>query len=161
MPIAQFLFSETSPSAPGTKVSGNPVAGSASWAPAGVAAPLDDFTSVGVVADLVGATNGALDIYLQQSPDQGLNWYDVVHWRVAAGAAAVSYSSPISQSTSTTVAVVVGKGTSPALASGAVVNGAFSDRMRLVMVAGSGTTAGAPVTVRLTPQRKRIRELGG
>jgi hypothetical protein len=41
-----------------------------------------------------------------------------------------------------------------------VVNGAFSDRLRLVMVAGVSTTAGAPVVVRICPQRARIREGG-
>jgi hypothetical protein len=138
------------------------VANAASWCAAGVAGPLDDYDSIGIDADLVGATGGTLDVYLQSSPDQGVNWYDIVHWtQLLSGAAAVKYSSPISQSTSTSTATAVGKNLSPSLNQGTVVNGAFSDRMRLVMVAGSGTTVGAPVVVRLSPQRSRLREAGG
>jgi hypothetical protein len=164
VPLGQFLFNETSPSAPGTAASSQPVANAASWCPAGVAGGgLDDYDSIGIDCDLVGATGGTLDVYLQQSPDQGVNWYDVIHWtQLASGGAAVHYSSPISQATTTTAPITVGKNLSPALASGtnSVVNGAFSDRMRLVMVAGSGTSAGAQVIVRLSPQRSRIREAG-
>ena len=126
---------------------------------------MDDYDSVGIDADLVGATGGTLDVYVQQSPDQSGTFYDVVHFpQLAAGAAAVSYSAPISQATTTTAPQSVGKNLNPALGiglpGGAVVNGAFSDRFRLVMVAGSGTTQGAKVVVRISPQRSRIREAG-
>jgi hypothetical protein len=162
MPTAQYLFSEVSPSAAGTAASSKPVANAASWCAAGVAGPLDDYDSIGIDVDLVGATGGTLDVYLQQSPDQGVNWYDVVHWtQLASGAAAVKYSSPISQATTTAAPTAVGKNLNPALLAGTVVNGAFSDRMRLLMVAGSGTSAGASVVVRLAPQRSRLREAGG
>jgi hypothetical protein len=161
MPLGQFLFTETSPAAAGTAVSSQAVANTASWAAAGVAAPLDDYNAIAVEADLVGATGGTLDVYLQASPDQGLNWYDVIHWpQLGASAAAVKYSTPISQSTTTTTTTVVGKNLVPALAANSVVNGAFSDRMRLVMVAGASTSAGASVVVRLAPQRSRTRETG-
>ena len=161
MPLGQFLFSETSPAAAGTAASSQAVANAASWCAAGVAGPLDDYDSIGIDADFIGATGGTLDIYLQQSPDQGLNWYDIVHWtQLAAGGPAIKYSSPMSQATTTTTTVVVGKNLTPALSAGTVVNGAFSDRFRLVMVAGSGTSAGAPVIVRLSPQRSRLREAG-
>jgi hypothetical protein len=162
MPFTEFVFIEMSPSAPGMVASSLPVQGSASWAPAGVAAGgLDDYDAIGIDVDLQGATGGTLDVYLQQSPDQGVNWYDIVHWpQLLAAASPIRYGSPISQSTTTTAPTVIGKNLTPALAAGAVVNGAFSDRMRLVMVAGSGTSAGAPVVVRLSPQRSRIREAG-
>ena len=165
--LAQFLFNETSPAAAGAAASSKAVASSASWAPTGVAAPIDDYESIGIDVDLQGATGGTLDVYIQQSPDQGLTWYDVVHFpQLAAGAPPVSYSAPISQATNTAQTILVGKNLAPALGLvsgivGAVVNGAFSDRMRLVMVAGAGTSAGAPVVVRLSPQRARTRELGG
>ena len=162
MPLTEFVFIETSPNAAGTATSSQPVQGTASWAPAGIAAGgLDDYESIGIDADLVGATGGTLDVYLQQSPDQGVTWYDIIHWtQLASGAAAVKYSSPMSQATTTTTVQVVGRNLSPALAAGAVVNGAFSDRMRVVMVAGTGTSAGAAVVVRLSPQRARLREVG-
>lgn len=163
MPLGQFLFTETSPNAPGTVASSQVVANSASWAPAGVAAPLDDYDSVGIDADLKGATGGTLDVYVQQSPDQGVTWYDIVHFtQLTNGNAAVKYSAPISQATNTTAPQAVGQNLTPALggASASVVNGAFSDRMRLVMVAGTGTTQGAAVVVRLSPQRSRVREAG-
>lgn len=117
-----------------------------------------NFDAVDVIAELKGATGGTLDVYVQISPDDGNNWYDIIHFAQLAGsAAAIVYQAPISNATATTAPTAVGKNMSPALAgtgsgSPAVVNGAFSDRMRLVMVAGSGTSAGASVVVRVAPQ---------
>jgi hypothetical protein len=162
MPLAGFVFSETTPAAVGTAVSSQPVASAASWAPAGVAAPLDDYDSIAVDAELIGATGDTLDVYLQGSPDQGLSWYDIIHWtQLSAGHAAVIYSSPISQSTTTAAPVAVGKNLAPALTAGTVVNGSFTDRFRLVFVAGASTSQGAKIVVRLAPQRSRVREAGG
>ena len=161
MTIGNFIFSETSPAAPGTAASVGPVQNAGSYMAAGLAGPLDDYDSIGVVAELVGATGGTLDVYLQSSQDAGISWFDVIHWtQLAGGGAAVKWSSPISQATTTSVPIAVGKNLSPALAANVVVNGAFSDRFRLVMVAGSGTSVGAAVVVRICPQRSRIRELG-
>jgi hypothetical protein len=154
MARAYFLFTETSPAAPGTAASSQPVAGAGSNFPTGVAAPMQDYEAVDVIAELKGATGGTLDVYLQISPDDGGSWFDVVHWpQLSAGAAAVTYQSPLSNATTTSTPVVVGKNLSPALAANTVVNGAFTDRMRVVMVAGTSTSAGAPVTVRIAPQR--------
>jgi hypothetical protein len=160
--IALFVFSETSPAAAGTVASSQPVTGcNANYLAAGIAGPLDDFESLNIDAELKGATGGTLNVYLQQSPDNGTNWYDVISWaQLAGGAAQIYYSSPMSLSTTTTTPVVVGKNLAPALAPGAVVNGSWSDRFRLVMVAGTGTSAGAQVTVRISPQRARSREHG-
>jgi hypothetical protein len=154
MALALFIFSETSPAAAGTATSVNPVTNQASFLPNGVAGPLGDYDAVDITADITGATGGTLDVYVQISNDNGQNWYDVVHFAQAtAGHAIASYQAPISNSTATTAPTVVGKNLSPALTAGAVVNGAFGDRMRLVMVAGSGTSAGAPVKVTIAPQR--------
>ncbi len=157
MSRACWIFNETSPSAAGTAASSQPVENQASFLPNGVAGPMSDYDAVDIVADLVGATGGTLNVYVQGSPDDGRNWYDIVAFKqLAPGASAVSYQAPISNAVATTAPSVVGKNLTPALSpgsTGAVVNGAFSDRMRLVMVAGSGTSAGAQVLVRIAPQR--------
>ena len=122
---------------------------------------MQNYDAVDVIAELKGATGGTLDIYLQISPNDGIDWFDLIHFaQLANGASAVIYQAPISNATATTTPTVVGKNLSPTLGSsapttGQVVNGAFSDRMRLVMVAGSGTSVGAAVTVRVAPQRSQ------
>lgn len=149
-----FIFSETSPSAAGTVASSQPVQSAGSNFPAGVAGPMADYDAVDVIAEFGGATGGTLDVYVQISPDDGANWYDIIHFTQAAAASAVKvYQAPISNATTTATPVAVGKNLVPVLAANTVVNGAFSDRMRLVMVAGSGTTLGTIVKVTLAPQR--------
>jgi hypothetical protein len=168
MPIANYLFSETSPAAAGTAASSQPVTGGVdNGIPNGVCGLLGDYEALEVVAELVGATGGTLNVYLQNSVDEGVTWFDVVAWpQLANGAAKVIYQSPLSNATTTTQTQVVGKNLSPALNSTPtattpnVVNGAFTDRLRLVMVAGSGTSAGAAVLVHVCAQRARIRETG-
>ncbi len=154
MSRSNFCFNETSPSAAGTAASSKYVQNAASYLPPGVAGPLGDFSAVDVEVDLVGAVGGTLSVFVQVSPDDGVSWYDIISFpTLAAGAAAVSYRSPISNATGTSTPTKVGKNLAPALASSTVVNGAFTDRMRLVFVAGSGTTAGAQVVARLVAQR--------
>jgi hypothetical protein len=160
--IGNLAFSETSPAAAGTAASSQPVSGgNANYLPAGVAGPLDDFEAVEVAADITAATGGTLDVYLQTSPDGGTSWYDIVHFPQAAGGSGQKfYRAPLSLATTTATAVQVGKNLVPALAAATVVNGAFTDRCRLVMVAGAGTSAGGAVVVRISPQRARVREHG-
>lgn len=118
---------------------------------------MQNFDSVSVFAELVGATGGTLDVYLQQSPDDGVSWYDCMHFtQLAAGAGAVVYKASMSNAQQTSSPVAVGKNLSPALVAGAIANGPVSDRLRLVMVAGAGTSAGASVTVRVMAQRAEI-----
>lgn len=157
MSRASFIFVEMSPSAPGTAASSQPVQSAASYLPGGVAGPMQDFDAVDVIAEIKGATGGTLQIYVQSSPDDGASWYDMVAFpSVGAGATIAYYKAPISNTTTTASPVLVGKNLTPALinsSTAGVVNGAFTDRMRLVMVAGSGTSAGAQVVVKLAPQR--------
>jgi hypothetical protein len=154
MARSYFCFVETSPAAASTVASSSPVQSAGSNFLQGVAGPMSDYDAVDVIADLQGATGGSLDVYLQISPDDGQNWYDIIHFpTISAGAAVKSYQAPISNSTVTNTPILVGKNLNPALAGGTVVNGAFSDRMRLVFVAGSGTSAGAQQVVRIAPQR--------
>lgn len=161
---ACWIFNETSPSAAGTVASSLPVENQASNFPNGVAGPMSDYDAVDVVAEFAGATGGTLDVYVQGSPDDGRNWYDIIHFAQAAAASGDKiYQAPLSNATTTTQPFVVGKNLNPALAAGtlSVVNGAFSDRMRLVFVAGSGTTLGTAVKVTIAPQRSQGYSAGG
>jgi hypothetical protein len=166
MPVANYVFSETSPAAAGAAASSQVVTGGVDTGiPNGVCGLIGDYEGAEVIAELQGATGGTLQVWVQLSPDEGANWYDVVAFpQITAGAAIAYYQAPLSTATNTTAPVAVGKNLSPSLASGSstgqVVNGAFTDRMRLVMKAGTGTSAGAQVTVRVCPQRSRIRETG-
>ena len=155
--ITPYTFVETSPAAAGTVISSQMV--TSSGLSAGIAGPIADADALQIAADLVGATGGTLDVFVQISPDGGNSWYDTVHFpQLAAGALAVKYLAPVSLFTNITVPVVVGKNLAPALAANTVVNGAFSDRVRLVMVAGGGTTLGAAVRVTVTAQRNDPRK---
>lgn len=107
---------------------------------------LQPFDNIVIDADLVGATGGTLDVYVQRSFDNGTTWRDFIHFpQLAAGAAAVKYS--VAPSVGAGTIVVVGAGTSPALAVNTCVNGHVGDSLRVLMVAGAGTSAGAAVTV--------------
>ena len=166
MPLQTFIFTETSPAAPGTAASSQVVSGDNSAnIPAGVCGLIDDYESIEVVAELKGASGGTLNVYLQTSPDGGLSWFDTIAWpQITAAAAVAYYASPLSQATNSVTTTVVGKNLAPALVNSTtagVVNGSFGDRFRLVMVAGSGTNAGAVVVVRVSAQRSRLREAGG
>jgi len=156
MSRALFVFSEQTPAAHSTVASSNPVAGAGSYFPAGVAGPLSDYEAVDVILDAPANTTGdTLDVYVQTSPDEGQNWYDAIHFpTIASGAAASSYAAPLSTATATSAPTQVGRNLSPALAAGAVVNGAFSDRMRLVMAAGANASSSITIAVRILAQRK-------
>jgi hypothetical protein len=149
--LTTYIFQETSPSSAQTAASSQAVQGAASWAPGGVAAGMLDRlgdSGLDVEAELVGATGGTLDVYVQYSPDQGANFFDLIHFaQLAGGAAAVKYRAAVSSFNTATVPVAVGKNNAPALAAAAIVHGPWGDRLRLLMVAGSGTTAGAAVRV--------------
>lgn len=153
-----YLFTETSPNAPGTSVSTQVVESAATYAGSGIALPINDGNSLDIAADLRGATGGTLDVYVQYSPNSSRSWYDLAHFPQQAAAAAVSsFRAPVSLYTNAVSTSQVGKNLLPALAAGTMVNGAFGDRVRLVMVAGSGTTAGVPVIVQVTSQREYPR----
>jgi hypothetical protein len=165
MPIRTFKFAETSPSTPSSTVaSQQAVTGSDTTVAAGVAGyGIDDYPDLTFFASLKGATGGTLDVYVQQSPDEGASWYDMIHFQqLLAGAAAVQYSATVANrfQGASDAPVLIGSGLTPALASGVVVGGIGSDRLRLVMVAGVSTTIGAPVVVVVAATRPRIREVG-
>lgn len=108
------------------------------------------FSSVRIDAFLVGATGGVLDVYLQRK--LGANaWADYCHFaQLAAGATAVRYSVTGMQVNSTTIVTANG-GTdaAPAVALSAAtfLGGHPGDAIRVVYVAGAGTSAGAAITI--------------
>jgi hypothetical protein len=131
----KLILGGTSPSSASTVV-GNTVGG------------LQKLASIRVDADLTGATGGTLDVYLQTSHDEGSTWRDYAHFaQVAAGAAVAHFSFMAFRATGSSTIVATGSGTSPALAANAVLGGDFGDRMRVVYVAGAGTSAGAAQTI--------------
>jgi hypothetical protein len=164
MPIRTLVFNETSPASAITAVSSLAVAGSDVAVPLGVAGfALDDYDSIDVFASLQGATGGALDVYLQVSPDEGQNWYDAVHWPQITAAHAVVYyrcSLTTKYQTLSDSPTVVGLNGTPALAVNTVCQGMGFDRARLVFVAGASTSAGAKQSVTLACHRMRVREVG-
>ncbi len=156
--LASFVFSEVSPNAPGSAASRNAVGGAASYLPLGVAGPLDDYDALQITAELQGGNGGTLDVYVQTSPDQGVTWYDFVHFATLASNAAVTpFAVTASLYTQAVAPVLVGKNLTPALAAATFVSGAFSDRVRLLFVAGAGTVAGRPQKVTVLAQRTSRR----
>lgn len=155
MALALFTFNETSPSSPGVVASVGPILGGAANAGApGVALPLDDMQALIVEAILVGATGGTLDVYIQMSPDMGATWDDYAHFaQLANGAAQVRYVFSAATGAQNLALATIGANLSPLLAAATVVGGAWGDRVRLVMVAGAGTTVGATVKISVTGQR--------
>jgi cellobiose phosphorylase len=56
----------------------------------------------------------------------------------------------VSKSAQQTTLATVGTGTSPALTANSILGGDWGDRLRTLMVAGSGTSAGAAQTILIT-----------
>lgn len=111
---------------------------------------LGGYRSMTIYAALQGATGGTLDIYLQVSPDGGTTWVDYAHFaQLAGGAAAIYRVWTVSRSAQQTSIATVGTGTSPALTANSVVGGEWTDQMRVVHVAGAGTSSGAVQTIKL------------
>lgn len=150
-----YTFTETTPSAASTVASSAAVVGSIAGAPLGVAVGgLDGLTGLFVEAILQGATGGTLDVYLQVCPIPGGNWYDYAHWvQIAAAAAPARFVFAVANTAQQLTITATGTNLTPALAAGTVVGGPWGDRLRLVFVAGAGTSAGAVQTIIVTGQR--------
>lgn len=163
MALYGFVFSEISPSAPGTSASSGYVQNASNALAGGIAGPADDGNGIDILAILKGATGGLLDVYIQSGTPDG-NWFDLIHFaQLAAGASQIVYRTNISAlalnastggtSSSAATPNVIGMNTTPALGAALAVQGQGFDRLRLLMVAGSGTSAGAAVKVYATVQR--------
>jgi hypothetical protein len=147
VPLRQhFRITGTSPATASTGI----IAGS-------VRAGLERFDSFTIDAQLVGATGGSLDVYIQRqvttaSEVSGGVWADWLHFpQLASGAAAIKYS--VQSGVATTI-FVVGGGTdasagTPALAANSFVGGHPGHAIRVVCVAGASTSAGAALVIDL------------
>lgn len=116
---------------------------------------LNQFDAICIVATLAGATGGTLDVYLQACVDDlGTNWVDYAHFpQLAAGAASSTKVWTVSRAAQQATLTTVGTGTattaSVALAANTIVGGEFGDRLRVVLVAGAGTSGGTAVVIRI------------
>lgn len=134
-----FTISDTSPATAST-AAGSYVSG------------LSKYRGFVIVADLVGATGGALDVYLQRKLAPNM-WQDWCHFaQLASGASAVRYVMNCDHVNATTIATAtVGTDAAPGVALGAAtfVGGHPGDMVRAVYVAGASTSAGAAVKIYL------------
>lgn len=142
------LFNGLSPAAPGTFL-GIPNNG--------LIVGLSQMALVIVDALIQGATGGPLDVYLQSSldADQAGNgtWYDVAHYtQLAAAGAQVRWIATISRGFSRISAAPnaanPASGT-PTLAANTIIPDALGIALRVALVAGALTTAGATQTIKL------------
>ena len=138
----------TSPAAAGTSISTLIVTG------------LDAFESMKIVTILEGGVGGTLDIYLQMCDDQdGGVYVDYAHFaQLADGAASLTRLYSVSRQTERLTAIAVAVGDTPALAAGTILGGEFGAKMRVIMVAGSGTSEGKAQTIHFigSPARRRV-----
>lgn len=146
--LALFQFNETSPAAAGTAVSSVAVNGSDSTTAGICSGRLDEMLGLSLIGELVGATGGVLDVYVQ-AEFLG-QWYDVAHFpQLSAGGAAIT--TVFTLGAKAAADAVIGKATSPVLAAGTCA-GLWGDQLRLVMVAGTSTSVGAAVKVTVVGQ---------
>jgi hypothetical protein len=109
---------------------------------------LGAYHSLSIYSNLQGTTGGTLDVYLQYSPDGGTTFVDYAHFpQLAAGAAAATRVWNVTKLAQQTTLTTVGTGTNPALAANSILGGDWGDRLRVLSVAGAGTTAGAGQTI--------------
>lgn len=109
-----------------------------------------------VDAVLIGGTGGTLDVYLQRKLAAD-SWVDWVHFPQVSAGATVRYSFAVTGRGASIVAVGGGTDAAPgvALAANTVVDVIPGDDVRIVMVAGGGTSAGAAQSITITPYSER------
>jgi hypothetical protein len=110
---------------------------------------LDHFDQGLIVAELVGATGGTLDIYLQVYEPLSKTWYDYLHFpQLLDGAAAIIKAVPVTRVGKWETPITIGKNATPALAGDSCIGGDFGERMRAWYVPGATTTVGAAVKIK-------------
>lgn len=107
------------------------------------------YKAITFVANLIGATGGVLDVVIEHSPDAGTTWYEYAHFtQQANGGPAKSYifapavnvaPTECGKNLTTTFVVTAGNAT----------GGRWFDTICLRYVAGSGTSLGAAVSVKV------------
>lgn len=122
---------------------------SASTAVGSSAYGLSRYRCIRIEANLIGATGGALDVYLQRKLDDNL-WADWCHFaQIAAAGAAVRYTltADIVNATAGAITATTTSGNdatpSVTLAANNFLAGHPGDAIRAVYVAGASTSAGA------------------
>lgn len=146
--VQPFIITGTSPATATTSI--------ASAAP-GLVTDLDEFEWFTWTAVLTGATGGALDVYLQRRLT-GNVWADWIHFtQIAAAAAAVTYTgdSNCANTYMAATGVSTDSAATPALVANTVACAHPGERVRLVMVSGAGTSAGAAQTIYLSGIRRK------
>ena len=114
---------------------------------------LKRFENLVIDASLVGATGGELDITLQRLVNgEYLDWYQFA--TLADGASAVRHTINMGMA-SATAPVVVGEGTTPALADETLTCPHPGEEVRIVMIARVGTSAGADLVFTITGMQFR------
>lgn len=140
-----FSIAGNSPAGAATAVVGKPVTG------------LDEYDDFVVLARLIGAVGGTLDVYLQRKLATDV-WVDWIHFpQLAGGAAAVKYSAaalPPATAAPTVVGVTDDIGTTgaPALAANVIAPGHPGQTVRCIAVAGGGAAAAA-VDIKILARR--------
>lgn len=117
---------------------------------------LNRFSNCTFYATLAGATGGTLDVVVQSSVNGGLagGWYDVIHFpQLAAAAASVAYvisigRSPVAPSATSPPIVVNKVDLTPALPVNTSIPNGMGNALRVIYVAGVGTSAGAAQAVK-------------
>lgn len=111
---------------------------------AGPEAALGRYHAMQVIATLQGS-DGPLDVYIQTSSHRAA-WTDYAHFPkalTAKGASPQTVTWTVSRGAESGGFTVVGQDLKPMLAEGKVLGGEWGAHVRVVFVAGAGTTAGA------------------
>jgi len=111
---------------------------------------LDAHNRYTIIAQTLGATGGDLNVYLQGY--NGFDWFDFISFpTLTAGDPALNLMGKIRRDSVPPFPffnwAVIGINDVPAMWAGDVEHGDFTDRLRIIMVAGAGTAAGAVQTI--------------
>lgn len=134
-----FVMTNTSPASASTAVGAQTING------------LDDYDWFETVGYLQGATGGTLDVYIQRKVAAD-TWVDWIRFdQLAAGAAAIKKYVPANGTLTGITTIGGGSDATPgvAMASAGACGGHPGDSLRMVFVAGAGTSVGASQTLRV------------
>lgn len=112
------------------------------------------WTSIEAFGKLLGPTGGTLDVYVQDSIDNGVEWRDWAHFTQCVAATASKQHLCAALGNSNTV-IGIGTAAAPAvaLAAASVRPGHPGPKFRVVYVTGTGVTVAAAQTIWLECRR--------